>query len=130
VAVWVAKVKPPAAFARVQLSILKAPWFASVRNPGLLHALKDRIELTVANMKSIVVMFERFDVIKIKGQLLIDSDRSKVPGWTGILKSEDLREKTRSGLFVTRRHDSVIQLYTHNRLLGELGAGAEKRLPA
>src|ERR671914_157422 len=93
----VTKVKPPAAFARVQLSIVKVPGFASVRNPGLLHALKDRIE--------------------IKGQLRIDSDRSKVPGWTGVLKSEDLREKTCSGLLIMRRHDSVIQRYTHDRLL-------------
>ena len=51
-AVRVAKVKPPAAFARVQLPILKAPGFASVRNPGFLHALKDRIELTIANVKA------------------------------------------------------------------------------
>jgi hypothetical protein len=110
-AVWVAKVKPPAAFARIQLSILEASGFASVRKPGLLHALKDRIELTIANMKSVVVMLKGFRVIEIKGQLLIDADRGKVPSWTGILKSEDLREKTRGGLLVTRGHDSVIQLY-------------------
>ena|SRR5216110_3029244 len=115
-AVRVAKVKPPAAFARVQLSILEAPRFASVRNPGLLHALKDHIELTIGNVKSVVVVFKRFSVVEIKGQLLIDSDRSKVPRWAGVLKSEDLREKTRGGLLVMRRHDSVIQRYTHDRL--------------
>jgi hypothetical protein len=78
-AVRVAKVKPPAAFARVQLPILKAPVFASVRNPGFLHALKDRIELTIANVKSVVVMFKRFSVVKIKGEILTDSDKQSAP---------------------------------------------------
>jgi hypothetical protein len=93
-AVRVVKVKPSAAFARVQLPILKAPGFASIRDPGLLHALKDRIELTIVDVKSVMVVFKRFSVVEIKSQLLIDSDRSKVPRWAGVLKSEDLREKT------------------------------------
>src|SRR5207247_3632880 len=93
-AVRVAKVKPPAAFARVQLPILEAPRFASVRNPGLLHALKDRIELTIGNVKSVVVVFKRFSVVEIKGQLLIYSDRSKVHRWAGGLESADLSDKT------------------------------------
>ena len=44
-AVRVAKVKPSAAFARVQLPILKAPGFASIRDPGLL-GLNHPIRLT------------------------------------------------------------------------------------
>ncbi len=116
-AVRVAKVKPPAAFAQVQLPILEAPRFASVRNPGLLHALKDPIELTIGNVKSVVVVFKRFSVVEIKGQLLIDSDRSKVPRWAGVLKSEDLREKT-SGRSLHRiqqtNTDSYIPLVPHS----------------
>ena len=116
-AVWVTKVNPPAALSGVQLPILETPGFTSIRNSGLLHALQDCIELIIANVKSVVVVFKRFSVVEIKGQLLIDSDRSKVPRWAGILKTEDLREKTCGGLLVMRRHDSVIQPYTHDRLL-------------
>jgi len=115
-AVGVTKVKAPAALSGVQLSILETPGFTSVRNSGLLHALQDGIELTIANVKSVVVVFKRFSVVEIKGQLLIDSDRSKVPRWAGILKTKNPREKTCRGLFVMRGNDSVIQRYTHDRL--------------
>src|SRR5438445_13795946 len=89
-AVRVAKVKPPTTFAQVQLPILEAPRFACVRNQGLLDALKDRIELTIGNVKSVVVVFRRFSVVEIKDQLIINSDRYKVRRWAGVLESEDL----------------------------------------
>jgi hypothetical protein len=126
-AVWVTKVKPPAALSGVQLPILETPGFTSIRNSGLLHAPQDCIELIIANVKSVVVVFKRFSVVEIKGQLLIDSNRSKVPRWAGILKTEDLREKTCGGLLVMRRHDSVIQRYTHDRLPWASWQAAEKR---
>ena len=115
-AVWVAEVNSAAPFARVQLPIVKASGFASIRNPGILDAPEDGIELTLANVKSVVVVFKRLGVVKIKGEILVNSNGSEVPHQTVVLKTEDLRKKPRCGLFVMRRHNSVIQGYAHDCL--------------
>jgi len=87
-AVGIAKVKAPAPFARVELPVLKTPGAASIWNSRFPHALKNTIELGIADMKSVVVVLKRFSVVEVKRQLVIDPDGSKVPGWPGVLKSE------------------------------------------
>jgi hypothetical protein len=115
-AVRVAEVNSAASFARVQLPIVKASGLASIRNPGILDAPEDGIELALANVKRVVVVFKRFGVVKIKGEILVNSNGSEVSHQTVVLKTEDLRKKTRCGLLVTRRHNSVIQGYAHDCL--------------
>ena len=66
-AVWVAEVDPAASFARVQLPVVQASRLAAIRNPGILNAPEDGIELILANVKSVVVVFKGFSVVKIKG---------------------------------------------------------------
>lgn len=86
-------------FAQVQLPILKAPGFASVRNPGLLHALKDRIELTIANVKSVVVRLEGVGVVDAHG---CETHRPK------IIEAKNPREETRRSFLVLFRYNRVI----------------------
>lgn len=65
-AVGIAEVKAPSTFARVQLPVLKTTGAASVRNPRLAHALQNSIELIIAYVKSVVVVFKGFSVVEVK----------------------------------------------------------------
>jgi hypothetical protein len=87
-------------FAQVQLPILKAPGFASVRNPGLLHALKDRIELTIANGKSLVV--------RLEGVGVVDAHGCEITHRPKIIEAKNPREETRRSFLVHFRYNRVI----------------------
>src|SRR4029453_4137618 len=119
-AVGIAKINPAAAFARIQLPILSAPRITAPRDSRLLHALEDSVELLVAHMKSIMVLFKRLGIVEIHGKLTINSNRSKMAHGSVVFETEVSREKTGRSFLVTRRHNSMIQRYCHDRPPREL----------
>lgn len=126
--VRVAKINAPPAVVRIQLSILEAARPASVWKVFVFDALQNCIEFTVAHMKSVVQYFKRLRIVEVESQLVVHSHGSKVPHWTGILESEDLRKKTRRGFLVMRGHNCVIELNSHNSLR-ELAKSLHIRFP-
>src|SRR6266850_3338943 len=119
-AVGIAKINPPAAFARIQLPILPTPRITAPGDSRFLHTLEDSVELLVAHMKCIVVLFKRLGIIEIHGKLTVNSNRSKMAHGSFVFETEDLREETGRSFLVTRRHNSMIQRYCHDRPPREL----------
>ena len=64
VAVRVLEVEAAAAAPVVELAVVEAPGRAAVAEPGLFHAVKDRVELALADVERIVMAFEFVVVVK------------------------------------------------------------------
>lgn len=116
VTVRIAEIDAAAALARIQPPILHAPGITAPGNAHLLHALKDSVELLVAHVERIVMLFKRIRIIEVQGKVPVYLNRSKVARRPVIFKPEDLREEPGRCFLVTRRHDRVIQSYRHDRL--------------
>src|SRR4249920_3363448 len=108
-AVGIAKINPPAAFAGIQLPILPTPRITAPGDSRFLHTLEDSVELLVADMKSIVVQFKSLGLVEVQSKLAINSNRSKMAHGSFVFETENLREETGRSFLVTRRHNSMIR---------------------
>ena len=122
VAVGITKIDAPAAFARIKLPILLAPGIAPPGDARFLDALEDRVELLVAHVKRVVVVFEGIGIVEVQGQRIVYPNRRKVAHRSVVFDTEDLREETRRRFFVMRRYNRVIQRYRHDCLPGTIAA--------
>jgi hypothetical protein len=65
--VRIMKVDATATFTSIHLAVRRASGFTAPGKPGLLHALKDRIEVAIADVKRVMMRLERVGGIEIQG---------------------------------------------------------------
>src|SRR5215208_5698073 len=114
VAVRILEIEAAAAVPVVELGIGKAPWRAAEGQSGSLDAIKDRVELRVADVERIVMAVERLHVIvEQERQGIVHLHRCEMTVGTREGEPEHLREKARGGLFIAGRHDRVVERDRH-----------------
>src|SRR5262249_52246574 len=111
--VRIPEIDPAAAVPVVELTVVEAPGGAAVRNPRLLDARQDRVELGLAHVEGVVVAFKLGVVVKQQGQLLVDPHRREVVALPAVSQSKDAGEETGGGDLIARGHDRVIENNGH-----------------
>ena len=85
----------------------------AVRQSGLPHSVKNRVEFGIAYVKGIVMRLKRIILVEIQCELVIHSYGSEIPGRVLILKPEDVDKIMRRLVPVIRGHDRMIQFDGH-----------------
>lgn len=116
----IAEIDPTTAVPIIELPVLRISRMAAIGQSGLLQSLKNGVEFGIAHMKGIVMGLERIILVEIEREPVIHPHRSKMPGWTVILETEDIGKESRRLFLVPRRHDRMIQFDRHGNLTASL----------
>src|SRR5580704_9476476 len=112
VAVRIVEIDAAAAAPIVELTIIEAPRRAAVGDLGFFDTRENRVELSVADVKSIVMTLELPICVEQQCQILVDLDRGEITGATA-LEAEYAGEEFRRRDLVARWDDGVIERDGH-----------------
>ena len=93
--VGILEINASAAVPVIELAVVETPGSAAIGELGVAYPLEDCVEFGIADVKGIVVAFERGLIIEQQGQRVVDPHGSEVAGLAIEMQAEDARERAR-----------------------------------
>src|SRR6516162_9816801 len=114
-AVRVAKIDAAAAVPIIELSVVKAPRCAAVRELRLANAAQDGIELGIADVEGVVVALELLVVIEKERERVVETYRREMAVFRIGMEAENSRKKLRRCPLVVGGDDGVVEGDGHRK---------------
>src|ERR1700724_2529128 len=114
-AVRVAEVKAAAALAVVDLQVLGGARPAAVDETLTADAIKDPVELRLADFEGVVMSLEGIPIVEIDGQRLVDPYRSEMRDRGVVFKTKNPGEESGGFFLIAGGDDRVVEYDAHRR---------------